>query len=180
MPEMSLYLKIRLGFLRVNNCSPAEHRFWRWVEKDGPVLCDQGPCWVWWGPRNPKGYGYLNVDKKHAYAHRYSWGIHHGGVGNGAMVLHRCDNPSCVNPAHLFVGDAQVNSRDMVNKGRAPDGERQWMCKLTVAQVAEIRARYKRYSHQDGCGAMARDYNVSLTEVWRIVKSKKWRRPCCK
>jgi hypothetical protein len=117
-----------------------EERFWESVNKDGSTLRPElGPCWEWTGARligggqrgsdRPRLYGnhYLgfSVDeagKKTQHfrsAHKFSWELHHGPVTVGLYVLHRCDNPPCVNPAHLFLGSAQDNVDDMLEKGRA-------------------------------------------------------------
>lgn len=75
-------------------------------------------CWLWTGAVNKDGYGKLTVDSKDTTAHRWSWQLHNGPIPNGLHVLHRCDVPGCVNPAHLFVGDTQANVDDMWAKGR--------------------------------------------------------------
>ena len=75
-------------------------------------------CWVWVGAKNKKGYGNFNVDGKYVAAHRHSWKLEYGPIPVAKWVLHKCDNPSCVRPDHLFLGDVLVNNRDMWSKGR--------------------------------------------------------------
>jgi hypothetical protein len=95
-------------------------KFWACVEKNGPVQAHAvhlGPCWQWTGTRNRGGYGVLSHGRhEKLMAHRASWLLHNGPPRE--LVLHRCDNPSCVNPSHLFEGSHADNIHDMVAKGR--------------------------------------------------------------
>lgn len=111
---------------------PVAQRFWSKVDKNGPIASHApglGQCWIWTGSTS-EGYGQINVgggDGRHDWAHRVSWEIHHGPIPDGLWVLHRCDNPSCVRPDHLFLGTVADNNRDMIAKGRhrSPSGHRQ-------------------------------------------------------
>jgi len=82
-------------------------------------------CWVYSGHKDSKGYGAVRVGsrkdgtRRMEKAHRYAWSLINGAIPKGMMILHRCDNPSCVKPGHLFVGTNQDNMDDMVRKGRA-------------------------------------------------------------
>ena len=118
-----------------------EERFWAKVDKSGP-----NGCWLWTSTRLPKGYGVISINGKTQYAHRISWELHNGLIPNhdsphGMCVLHKCDNPSCVNPAHLFLGSNADNMRDRDEKGRAADqsGEKNNFAKLTEDKVRLIK-----------------------------------------
>ena len=95
--------------------TPMEQRFWAQVRKG------RG-CWTWVGNLAAKGYGKIRTAGRGSawlYAHRASWQLHNGPIPNGLCVLHRCDNPPCVNPEHLWLGTWADNNRDMALKGRA-------------------------------------------------------------
>ena len=88
-------------------------RFWNKVQKG-----NKNSCWNWLGAKNPKGYGLLGIQYPERRSHRFSWYLHNGKIPKKLFVLHSCDNPSCVNPNHLFLGTAQDNTNDMIKKGR--------------------------------------------------------------
>ncbi len=97
-------------------------RFWAKVDKVGPTpahVPHLGPCWVWTAYRNQLGYGVFRVERRTWLAHRVAFELASGEVIGGLLVLHRCDNPSCVRPAHLRTGSDADNYADMVSKGRS-------------------------------------------------------------
>jgi len=87
-------------------------RFW------SKVQCLPGPCWLWTGTRQHNGYGRILVDGRMRQAHRVSYELTFGPVPAGLQVCHKCDNPPCVNPDHLFVGTQSDNLFDQGRKGR--------------------------------------------------------------
>jgi hypothetical protein len=144
-----------------------EERFWSKVRiGDG--------CWEWTAALNHWGYGMIGLGGRRdgiERAHRLSakWA---GMDIEGSMVLHRCDNPKCVRPSHLFLGDAKANSQDMVGKGRALDGDRAPYAKLTQAQVDEIRVRREA---GETTRKVAPDYEISQSMVSKISRGESWR-----
>lgn len=85
--------------------------FWRRVLKtDG--------CWLWTGCRDKRGYGKTSIHGKTVIAHRLAWILTFGEIASGQFICHRCDNPPCVNPEHLFSGTPKANMEDMVKKSR--------------------------------------------------------------
>ena len=145
-------------------------RFWSKVDKKG-----KDDCWEWTAYKSSGGYGHFRFRGKDRGTHRFSWLLHNGIIPEGLCVLHDCDNPACVNPAHLFLGTHKDNTQDSIKKGRWPDrnGEAAGGSKLTEAQVLSIRAEYKigNISQRE----LARKYNVSHDTIWRIVTRKSWR-----
>ena len=106
---------------------PDSQRFWRQVARGEP-----GDCWRWLGGTR-KGYGRFKLKGRMVTAHRHAYELEVGPIPDGLFVLHECDNPSCVNPRHLFLGTQLDNIRDRDKKGRhvACHGERHGEAKLT-------------------------------------------------
>jgi hypothetical protein len=165
-------------------------RFWSLVQKS------DGGCWEWTHSRASNGYGSFKMNYKHRLAHRYAWEITNGAIPAGALVCHRCDNPPCVNPDHLFLGDYSTNQLDAVAKGRhsaqthrhrwargsrhgtkthpeaVARGERASQAKLTNERVLEIRAA--RASTGYGKRRLAAMFGVPEATVSLIIRRITW------
>lgn len=130
-------------------------------------------CWPWKGYFNDRGYGMLKIDGKNVYAHRLSWALLKGPIKecdgyHGTCVCHKCDNPSCVNPDHLFLGTHSENMGDKAAKGRAKKGSGHPSAKLTEYDVMMIRGKpYIR--------GLARKYSVSRELICQIRKGESWK-----
>lgn len=173
-------------------------RFWSQVEKG------EG-CWQWTGGVDDDGYGTFSArgveGRRYQRAHRFSYWLATGRHPDDLMVCHRCDNPGCVRPDHLFLGTAADNNADMMAKGRQyfPEGDEHWThrrpdrvprgfrrpaehvrhgeaaprARLTQAQVEEIRERYAAGDITQR--ALAAEYGVSYQHISAIILRKFWK-----
>lgn len=174
-------------------------RFWRSF-----VPAELDSCWVWRKTVASTGYGFFPIKGKYFGAHRVSWIVFRGQIQNGLWVLHKCDNPTCVNPNHLFLGTPADNTADMVSKGRQARGERHRSVtspetlawgdkngmrkhpeavrrgmaamnhKLSDEDVRDIKSRIASGKHGIGA-ALAREYGVSQEKISQIKLNKSWR-----
>lgn len=130
-----------------------------------------GSCWVWTGSCDWQGYGKFGVGDKNVMAHRFSWSNAHGVIPEGMLVCHKCDNPPCVNPDHLFMGSQAENVRDMIAKGRGnhPRGENHPRARLSDKQVIKIR------SSEEPGKTIALRYGISQSLVGQIRRLAVWR-----
>ena len=125
--------------------SPSD-RFWSRVDKQGPLpdqnnphYCGLSPCWMWLGFCNSDGYGHASLNGGLILAHRASW-LFSNGEPLPKFVCHKCDNPGCVNPEHLFAGDPLSNMRDCIRKGRQPfTGRKRLLAPEQVANILNLR-----------------------------------------
>ena len=121
-------------------------------------------CWLWTACRIRHGYGMLSVFGKMRPAHRMSWVLHRGSIPEGMLVCHSCDNPGCVNPAHLFLGTQKDNIADCLAKGRMGR-------KLNAGDVREIRAAIAGGQTQV---SQAKKYGVNKVTICRIIHKTLW------
>ena len=151
------------------------NRFWNKVEKAG-----RDTCWVWIGARqSTNSYGRMKIDGAIESAHRISYMLEHGRIADGLWVLHKCDNPPCVNPSHLFLGNRSDNMKDAYKKGRAFEphkhgyvsyGENVSTAKLTNAQAEMIRESDLRISE------LARAFSVSRKAIRNVRQGKSFKK----
>lgn len=131
-------------------------------------------CWEWQAARLEWGYGQFGYQGRMHPAHRISYRMHKGSIPDGLDVCHSCDNPPCVNPAHLWLGDDKANAEDRQskNRGASPKGVANVKAKLSDEQVIEMRRlhREENFSHKK----LATLFNVSLSTVYRILSGKLW------
>lgn len=134
---------------------------------------EQTGCWEWIGAQTPKGYGFMKIPKtrRQEYAHRVSYMAFNGKVPEGRHVLHRCDNPPCVNPAHLFLGDHHDNHMDMKAKGRHLYGERNTEAVLTEVSVRKIKELLATGEAQSKIALL---FGVCQMTISRINTGKRW------
>lgn len=158
--------------MRVYEKRPVEERFWERVEVRG-----EDECWPWLrlDGSPTEGRGQLWIDGANEYAPRVSWALAYGPIPDDRFVLHDCDNPSCVNPAHLFLGTQRENMLDMEAKGRRArcgrSGSKNPAARLTLSRVRAMRALAGEMSY----GQLARRFGVSKSQVVRIVNYENWR-----
>lgn len=155
----------------MNNPHDWSDRFWMKVDKSG----GDSSCWQWTGAKHPKGYGNFMANRNGLtrIAHRLAYLLAHGELPHDKMVCHSCDNPSCCNPAHLFLGSAKENSHDMVKKMRSPHGERQGHTTLTRREVTAIHRLYatKKLKQKE----IGEAFGISQQTANAIINKRSWK-----
>lgn len=155
----------------IGSHSPLKERFFRLVDKSSN-------CWIWAGKSiNKKGYGQIQIGgagSKRISVHRLSYELHHGEIPSGLVVMHKCDNPSCVNPDHLELGTQSKNIKDAIDRGRKIStpphkfGEAHGASKLTEENVIEIRSSLEETKK------LALKFGVSKSSIERVRNRKTW------
>lgn len=150
-------------------------------------------CILWQWAKQPGGYGIITKNKRNFNVTRVVMARIHGDLPQGHVVAHKCDNPACFNPKHLFIGTPADNVRDMINKGRNPKGSIHWAArmpervlrgekvgtsKLTQSDVEQIRNDYRPGSaghpSEFSLSGLSRKYGVSFQTIHKIVKNQRW------
>lgn len=179
-----------VNHVHVRRKRPDVERFLRKVNKSGPTPHDRpdlGPCWLWTGARDPKGYGRFALANSGGLAHRASWVLFVGPIPDATPhVCHECDNPSCVRPDHLYLGTRTDNMADAASKGRivTPFSNPEWrrrhatrkgdqiaQAKLTPDIVREMR---RRVAAGESMNSMARIFGVHKTVASRAIRRLTW------
>jgi hypothetical protein len=147
-------------------------------------------CWEWSGAKTTAGYGEFKRHGRHHYTHRASWIAHNGPIPAGMFVLHRCDNPPCFRPDHLFLGDDLANTRDKIAKGRMRHGhlygddhparkspgylkrgEDHPRARITMEIARDVRRQFAsgiRKAH------IAKAFGINRGTVHKIVENQQW------
>jgi len=154
-----------------NDHAPLNERFWRFVDKKS-----DDECWNWTGNKLPSGYGQISIGAKKEMskgAHRVSWELaNNSDIPKNMYVMHKCDNPSCVNPNHLTIGTAKENTQDMIRKGRkktvAPLGTENGKSLLDAEKVLLIRSSNLNHA------ALGRQLGVSPNCVRGVRIGRTW------
>jgi len=145
-----------------------KERYWEKVKKGAP-----DDCWPWLGSKSGNfGHGRFSINRhRGTTAHRYGWILAHGDIPEGKFVCHKCDNPSCVNPDHLFLGTHKDNMQDMVKKNRCnkPIGDKHHNSKVNPDIVRHIRKKEMQQR------AYAKLYGLCQRTVAEIQKKLTWK-----
>jgi len=141
-------------------------KFWAMV-----AVSSSDACWVWVGRRDKYGYGVFSVNGKQVGAHRVSWSLANGEIQDGMHILHRCNNPSCVNPSHLYAGTHRQNMDDMIAAG-SKKGVKNGQAKLTDKDVVAIR---KKCAAGSTMAEMSREYGMSFMAISNLVHMRSWK-----
>jgi len=135
---------------------------------------DSNGCWIFGGYHDKNGYGVFTHGRgKQLRAHRASFEFHHGGLNAEMLVCHSCDNPSCINPNHLFTGTHKDNTQDMIKKGRMANqkGSKHPSAKLNEEQIYFIKNQRLR---GEKLKDIAIQFNVSFQAISSICRGKSW------
>ena len=163
----------------IQRAKTLEQRFWEKIDKGIDEV-----CWNWLGHKTIKGYGVIKIKEKMCLAHRVSYEMNIGKIPIGLCVCHSCDNPSCVNPKHLWVGTRAENTNDRHRKGRTVGNKNLWKIgsklkgeekggvKLKEEDVLLIRSLAK--IKEKTTKQLSEMFGISRSQIWRIINNKKW------
>ena len=155
---------MKVPFLIVTDADMLRYRLYN------SARLDETGCWVWAGARDAHGYGMLSINNNTRRAHRVAYEAFCEEIPQGMVICHSCDNPSCINPAHLRVGTQADNVADREARGRRDvKGAKIGTSKLTEAQALEIKASSAPTAE------LARYYGVDKSNIWAIRSGKSWK-----
>lgn len=150
--------------------------FWSKAADGRTIVPDLGPCREWTGTINVYGYGKSFKNGKIVGAHRRAWELTFGAIPDGLCVCHKCDNPPCVNPKHLFLGTKRDNYRDMMTKGRYGScvalGSKHTGSKLHETDIPKIRSMAASGVTQQ---KIADHFGITNSRVCHILQGKAWK-----
>lgn len=129
-------------------------------------------CWLWAGAKNNKGYGMTVLNGRRTLAHRAVYELHCGAPPRALHGCHRCDNPICVNPAHIFFGTRADNMQDALKKGRFAVGERSPSARYTERQIREAHSLWRAGAT---IAKSAKATGMRRGDLWAILRGKSWR-----
>lgn len=152
---------------------PVEERFWQYIKIGEPE-----ECWEWQSNRGIRNYGLFTLSKgKTVRASRFVYELTNGPIPEGMFICHKCDNPPCCNPDHLFLGTPKENTADMIAKGRnlhrAARGEKSAKAKLTEKDVRRIREYYNSGQYKQA--ELAKMFHMSFNAIHAIVNRTHWK-----
>lgn len=159
---------LRREMLRRERGGPVAQRFEKYVMPE-----PNSGCHIWIGNRPDGRYGRFWVAGNGLLAHRAAWQLFRGPIPDGLAVLHRCDNPPCVNPGHLFLGTFQDNSDDMLSKGRSAWGDRCWKARIDMEDAAGVIAMYEAGGSRQS--DIAARFGLTQSTVSKIIRGDTWR-----
>ena len=157
-------LKLSFGRYGLNS----KQRFWKHVDKKS-----DNECWNWTGSCVTGGYGQIRTNKGTVGSHRFSYELHFGKIPNKMWICHICDNPSCVNPKHLWLGTPQDDANDRIKKDKQAKFENNGMAKLTWNQVKQIRELENKLTQKEIAELVFKD-NASMTRMINTMVQKKY------
>lgn len=159
-------------------CKDPSELFWEKVDKNGPKVPGVlGCCWIWTAKKSKYGYGNFSVTipgenkQKTFISHRFAWEEANGPIPDGLYLLHKCDNPACVRPSHVYPGTQKQNRADCVNRGREPRGSKKPNAIFTEEVIRDVRAR--RVAGEN-LAAIARELGVNYFSLYNAV-TRNWR-----
>lgn len=152
----------------VNLTEDQIQRFWSKTEPK------ESGCIEWTRAKRSYGYGAVRIERRSLAAHRVAFFLKNGPFPNGAEICHRCDNPPCCNPDHLFIGTHLDNMRDMFSKNRriSAKGEKHAAAKLTESQVRELRTRYA--NKEGSMEKLGLQYGITRQSAHLIISRQSW------
>lgn len=143
-------------------------RFWDHVD----ISPDPNGCWVWRGLTSTGGYGLVTIHYKMYRTHQLAYELMTGPIPPGALVLHSCDNPPCVNPAHLRLGTDKDNALDRVARGRQIQGTVHHNAKLTDDAVRDIR---RLHAAGANISQLSRQFDINRHQIRDVIRRKWWK-----